>query len=592
MLLSENLAALRAQWVRFRDDPLEKPTALVSFFEGEWTAATERFERATLPAERAEAIGQQLRAMLVLCHVEQVIRYREAPLEISDPGPCIVTGPYLIDLLTALTRSLTESARSQQVIAVVSRAVERASPDYRAEATYELGLLLAPEDAALLAEKALAEWNLRGHDLSRMIALLAPERAAGELAPHIARALQIENLYERWDALFSLVVALPDHQADPLLRELYERRRSAPNFNPDEIFAIYEGALDPELFRELVARECVSPFNAFTAWRLGELAEKLPANERAAIVDRAIDEFDRIALTPIDPGNDNGPFTAMAHLLDASQARRALAIVDRMSTVDWITGTAYARESLAIRLAELGHLDEADAIVATLSDAATRGGALGTILGNRLAANEALTWRECVGAMERDASCSDPEWAHDFFCSLCKVLEPPEHSPREDVIEGCLSLATSVGDGDCLECLVNGWHSIGPAERWIDAIHRLTPGTDRIEMQLAMAQHLAPRDRPAARRLLVEAMEAIAALPGSDPHPWMSDVYALRPVLAEGEWVALFGAWMKGTRGTRWPLSRMFDCREDLAGYLQSLGGDEAVVAMAQAIDEVALLLE
>jgi hypothetical protein len=587
MLGPEDFDAVRARWIAFRDDPLESAAALVSFFEGEWAAAAERLESASLPVERAEAIGRQVRAALVLAHHEQVLRYREPPTKVSAADVGVVTGPYLVSLLRALTRRLEGGARAQ-VEAVLRRAVERAKPDYRGEATFELGLLLAPEDAALLAEQAISRWNFRGHDLSRMAALLPPERAAVVLAPHIAEALLIADLYERWSALFYLVVRLPHERAYPLLRELYERRRIAPNFDPDEIFAIYEGALDPGLFRELVARECASPFNAFTAWRLGDLAAKLPADERGPIVERAIDEFEKIALTPIDPGNDDGPFIEMAHLLDARQVRRALAIVDRMSTVEWLRDLDDARAALAIQLAALGELEEANAILAPLADAGTRGRAAGRILGNRLVAGEDLTWRECLADLERDPSRADPAFGHGFFSSLCRALDPSEDPPREDVIEGCLSLARSLGDDDNLMCLVESWHPVGPADRWIDTLSRLPPGAERIPLELDLAKLLVERDRAAARRLLDAALEELGALPDLDPDPWMRQLLALRPLLTDGEGITLFARWMRGSRGTSWPVSRWSGYRNAFAGFLQWLGGDDAVVATALAIDEAA----
>ncbi len=90
-------------------------------------------------------------------------------------------------------------------------------------------------------------------------------------------------------------------------------------------------------------------------------------------------------------------------------------------------------------------------------------------------------------------------------------------------------------------------------------------------------------------------MEAIAALPDPDPHPWMREICALRRLLTEREGTALLARWMEGSRGPRWPT--LCSCVSGMAGRGSAgfpsrwLGGDDALVATAEAVDEAARLL-
>ena len=96
------------------------------------------------------------------------------------------------------------------------------------------------------------------------------------------------------------------------------------------------------------------------AWRLGRRAMNATGPEAEALWDRMLAEFEAIASTPVDPGNDEGPFWAVARAMDAGRVRKALEIVAQMAeTPGWTYRLNGSRAALAGRLAVLGHLDEA-----------------------------------------------------------------------------------------------------------------------------------------------------------------------------------------------------------------------------------------
>lgn len=124
-----------------------------------------------------------------------------------------------------------------------------------------------------------------------------------------------------------------------------------------------EDDLDELAVAKRIAEERARWGAPFTAWRLGDQARDLPEGERGPILDRAIDELAAIALTPVSPGNDEGPIWALGRMLDEPRVRRALTIVDHMESADWKGDLCAARASLIARLALLGHADEAEQMI-------------------------------------------------------------------------------------------------------------------------------------------------------------------------------------------------------------------------------------
>lgn len=108
--------------------------------------------------------------------------------------------------------------------------------------------------------------------------------------------------------------------------------------------------------------------DSFSAWRLGRWALRLHGDERAAVLDQALDAFERLIPTPVGPGNDAGPFCEIADALSETQTRRALAIAARMRSAGWGMEADAAVSALAVRLARLGQLTEARALVDELDE--------------------------------------------------------------------------------------------------------------------------------------------------------------------------------------------------------------------------------
>lgn len=97
----------------------------------------------------------------------------------------------------------------------------------------------------------------------------------------------------------------------------------------------------------------------FAAWDIQERARDSDGEERARWLDRAIEAFDAIADDPRDPGNDEGPFHAVARWMDRDQVGRALAVLERMAPHPWPYRVGGSRAALVGRLAALGDLDAA-----------------------------------------------------------------------------------------------------------------------------------------------------------------------------------------------------------------------------------------
>lgn len=119
--------------------------------------------------------------------------------------------------------------------------------------------------------------------------------------------------------------------------------------------------------RDAIAGELAAP-GAFTAWRLGWWARLLPLDERAPVVDLALDAFERLLPTPIGPGNDAGPFCDLAPELSLAQTRRALGLAQRMHAAGWGPEAANGIMALAKRLVALGQPDEAAPLLAQHGD--------------------------------------------------------------------------------------------------------------------------------------------------------------------------------------------------------------------------------
>ncbi|MEO8704411.1 MAG: hypothetical protein ABI867_30440, partial [Kofleriaceae bacterium] len=278
--------------------------------------------------------------------------------------------------------------------------------------------------------------------------------------------------------------------------------------------------------------------------------------ERAALLDRAIDELEALIDTPIDPGNDEGPFWQIAGILDERQVRRALAIVDRMDAPKWCYHLAGSRSELAIRLAWLGHWRDATAQLAHMRHdsfadswrAQTTGGIIAARLGLDANASASELLPEVAG---------ESRWRVDVVTGLVHALrEQPQRTERVDAF---VDYARAITDATlrtyALELLAGAWVTALPAARWLamgvaplvlaEAIH--DAGGDPTDVLV-----LAPRDAASFEELC-----------------------ELRAYLAPASCMPAFAAWLR----TSTRLSRF-----DLAAVLVWLGGPEALLAVGRAI--------
>lgn len=273
------------------------------------------------------------------------------------------------------------------------------------------------------------------------IAGLPEAEHAAAIAPHVVRAMADGS---RWDTLRDLVHHLPDATARAILRDCFRLRATEADFDASEVYHLR--GWDPDELRTAIASELAAP-TLYAAWRLGDWARDLPADERDTVVDHALDAFERIVATPTYPGNDPGPFCELASLLDAPRVLRALAIVDRMERAAAWAELDVSRSSLASRLAELGSSIEADAIAAAIGDQAERAWARGAIAGHRIERGE--PWRA-----------PEPEDVANFLYGLVSVCDAP---PAADVVAACRAIAATARDiGEASQILDDQWAT--PAE--------------------------------------------------------------------------------------------------------------------------------
>ncbi|WP_170136264.1 hypothetical protein [Nannocystis exedens] len=331
----------------------------------------------------------------------------------------------------------------------------------------------------------------------------------------------------------------------------------------------------------------IDPGDPFFAWRLSELAEASAPEGRAAVIDRAIEAFAAIALAPIDPGNDPGPFARLAPWMDEAQLRRAIAVSERMATADWRHQLSHARACLFVRLAALGRVDEAERLLPAIADAVVRADAHGQVFGHRVARGEG--WSLPAGD-----TWSDDSLFLRFIVGLTQVLEPPEAAPPEALLRGCLDRACAVQESllrsAALQVLVDCWHAVGPLELWASRVRERASGREQIEMLLLLAtQRATEREARAIARL---ALERATTPEGLREGLWFDELWAAREVVAAAEAAAVFAAAIgRAATDPRAPLLPRLHQSYDLAEFLRWVGGDAAVAAGVRALDEAAALL-
>ena len=403
---------------------------------------------------------------------------------------------------------------------------------------------------------------------------LVPE-AEAVLAGEIEKAREIAEAHARWSALAELVAELPEALGAAMLRALWARRGGGER----EIWAFPPWAMDAELQRARVAEELARPYRPYTAWLLGSYARPLPAEERAAVLDRAIEEFRGIALAPTGPGNDAGPFVDMADMLDEAQTRRALAVTEVMAGAAWGGDLENAREALALRLVELGRVDEGERMLREIPG--DRAWGLGVMVGRMLA--RGTGWDEVAGRVADEAPLA-------VITGVVWAMPAAARVGRGDVADGLLRWVPRVADAeervDALEGLIDAFAEALPAERWAAAIHEHGDGWSRARLQLKVAKAAGAR---ALAREAAESLREAEAIEGV-----IDELCAAAELLPITVRVGLLERWLGGSPRANFTLVQAWSEDEvgrEIAAVLRERGGEEALVTAAREVAAVAGLL-
>jgi hypothetical protein len=225
---------------------------------------------------------------------------------------------------------------------------------------------------------------------------------------------------------------------------------------------------DDETLTQQAASEAdeTSRFGAsFRAWRLASRAAGASEAERGASVDEALDAFEAIARTPVDPGNDNGPMADIAPLLTEPQLRRALAIVAAMDAPKWALGLTGTRSALAAQLARLGHVGEAIAYLAAIDDVPlatpSRGAAWGVVLASLRAADPTKSVASLL-----EVTAIDPRHADDALVvpMLAAFIDESRDAPSVEDVRAWRAFVRQWNDprdrDDTLALMASRWPAV------------------------------------------------------------------------------------------------------------------------------------
>jgi hypothetical protein len=326
------------------------------------------------------------------------------------------------------------------------------------------------------------------------------------------------------------------------------------------------------------------PSDPFRAWHLSDLARSTPEPEREALVDAATDAFAAIALAPIDPGNDLGPFTAMAHVMNERQVRRAVDICETMGGADWGLELSYARAYLYSRLAALGRVAEAEALLPRIADPPVRAFARGQVLGHRVA--HGLPWTF-------EAEHSTPRELSEYLSGLAHAFEDAGRPPPEALLRESIECARAQPEGErrltAILPLASAWCDLGPFAAWLSALEGCGGGATHVNLLFEVAARRARE--PEAAGAVRDALDRAARL-GANPARWLDDLYEAREAASLADAIALFvDAMTYAARGPRSWLPQDLHYTHELEGYLRWIGGDGALAASLRALDEVEALL-
>jgi hypothetical protein len=530
--------------------PERRRAAATILADPERTTADELRAAAYLEGDRLRAAAQQL--------------LDAAPLAAPRPSPAL--SPALaVAPLAALAAQLAGDDRDAVLSAAWALAAQL-DRGARWTSLRALAPLIAPADAARLAESVLAEPSLPPQARAAMLALLPDDR----VLPHLrAAADDVPPTVDRWHVLGELAGDRPDGGA--LLRRLYREREQAGALAPDEVVAFPPWARDVALWRAYAEHMRAHPWRPYAGWLLGAAARELPEQERGPVLDAALAEFAAIVATPTSPGNDDGPFVDLADLLSEPQVRRALELCARMQPHGWGGDLERSRLHLHLRLAALGRVDEAAAAIAAIDRPDLRAWATGALAGVRLS-------RGAAWSTARPDAPADPEHRYNTLAGLLWALGEPASPVPEDIIAGALALLPGV-DPELLNPAVRELARLRiDPPRWADVVRAHATGDVRVALLLDLAE------RTTSQPLAAEAL-AFAESDALDPDDIIADVlraHALLPPAVLARWLT---RWLAAGRS----LSELHEL--PFAPALRTLGGPAAVRAAADALVGVADLL-
>lgn len=590
-------------------DPSRAAAELLAMLLSRLDASGRALAAAHLLASPGRTQAHELRALCHLDAPEHRARARELLRDATLVGVELAfTAPHGVAVLARLAAALTGDDR-RAVVGLALRRLETTDAPRRAAELTELAPLLDPPLRSDLVQGTLAAPGLAPGLCAGLVATLPEDQVDAALAGPLRRALALPAMWDRWDALRELARALPDAKADAWLCAVFRRRLAAGEAEPDEILALPRRALDLGLRRLRIAREIADP-GPYTGWLLGDLARELPADERGPVLDAALAAFDRIALTPTGPGNDAGPFVALADLLDADRCRRALAITERMAAAPWGGDLDVARQALHLRLVACGDRS-AEASLLAIAGPSGSAWARGALLALRVRRGE--PWSGAA-ALLAEIPTDVPEARFEALTTAIRELADPRACEEcsddpgassgargrraggleriaartPELAEGLVAAVLELGDDGLRSAALVELFVAGPelltASRWHALIAAHARGDAGVGLRLALAEAHARREPACVSALVGEVFAAIEA----EIEEAIVPLCRLREHLAPQELAHAVARWFAAPPGRRPAL--LVACSEDelgsaLPAALLHLGGPAALRVAAEAIE-------
>ncbi len=439
--------------------------------------------------------------------------------------------------------------------------------------------------AAARARAILDEPGLPTEAIGELLHVLPLANAEPRLELHLRRALDLPDDDARWDALGDLVAALPDPVAsrwERWFRDAHDRRYPE---DPRRLHRMADHERTPAQSALLAATEIANHGASFEAWRLGRRAAAAPPHQRGPWLDRTLDAFEAIARTPVDPGNDEGPLWAVAHLLDEPRLRRALAIVERMQPAGWVYELGGSRASLATRLAWLGHTQEAIEQVTRIgvSDpfaAQWRATGWAGVLAARQAEDPRLGVEALVALTAGDPAHADEDFRYRLLDDVISASDG--RVPTAAQVEGWVGFAAAFHDPRlralALEHLAGAWSAALPVRRWLKILDALADPAPALETLAEAVAETGEDPGPVLSALLTH----VGGLPAAEMAEWFQPLSAYRHALTQHQLRGPWEAWIDELASATRPCHVLEF--EDFAEVLVAVEGTDAPLELGRAM--------